>query len=127
MIRVGIAQPPVENIDVFEWQNRIILVQPKSDCASTTKAFNNQQAAVAERHVLWFVVCNDKIASNFNGVLSEQFIDKIKTKYFNHSNTNVILIGKDGGIKQRSDILDLASLFDLIDSMPMRQLEMQNS
>ena len=37
----------------------------------------------------------------------------------------VVLIGKDGGEKDRSeDIPDLKGIFSLIDSMPMRQSEM---
>jgi hypothetical protein len=38
----------------------------------------------------------------------------------------VILIGKDGGVKMlREDRVELQEIFDLIDSMPMRQQEMQ--
>ena len=39
----------------------------------------------------------------------------------------VLLIGKDGGVKLNSDTAVSANtIFDLIDSMPMRQWEMQN-
>ena len=127
MAKTSIAQSPIEGIDAFEWKYRVILVQPESNCASTAKALRNQQSAVIERHILWFVMCDDKVTSNFDGVLSDQFIDKVKIKYFNHSDVSVILIGKDGAIKRSSNVLDLASLFDLIDSMPMRQLEMRDS
>ena len=37
----------------------------------------------------------------------------------------VILIGKDGGLKLRLDNLDIPILFSVIDAMPMRQNEMQ--
>jgi hypothetical protein len=38
----------------------------------------------------------------------------------------LILVGKDGGVKlKRNDQVDLADVFGLIDSMPMRQNEMQ--
>jgi hypothetical protein len=39
---------------------------------------------------------------------------------------SLILVGKDGGIKlKRSDQVDLREVFELIDSMPMRQNEMR--
>lgn len=38
----------------------------------------------------------------------------------------VILIGKDGGIKSRFDRVDLKAIFSDIDAMPMRQNEMRN-
>ena len=39
---------------------------------------------------------------------------------------SLILVGKDGGIKLKSgDQVDLTEVFELIDSMPMRQGEMQ--
>lgn len=37
----------------------------------------------------------------------------------------VILIGKDGGVKSRLDQMDLDVLFSDIDAMPMRRREMQ--
>ena len=39
----------------------------------------------------------------------------------------LVLIGKDGGVKARQSegVFDLARVFELIDSMPMRRAEMQ--
>jgi hypothetical protein len=38
----------------------------------------------------------------------------------------LILVGKDGGVKlKRNDQVNLTDVFGLIDSMPMRQNEMQ--
>ena len=53
-------------------------------------------------------------------------------KIGNHTTTNdqsfrILLIGKDGGIKYESNrSVSLIHLFELIDSMPMRQDEMQH-
>ena len=53
-------------------------------------------------------------------------------KFGNHTTTNdqsfrILLIGKDGGIKYESEqFISLLHLFELIDSMPMRQDEMQH-
>ena len=38
----------------------------------------------------------------------------------------IILIGKDGGTKMEKTEFDLNYIFNLIDSMPMRQREMKN-
>jgi hypothetical protein len=38
---------------------------------------------------------------------------------------DVLLLGKDGGVKNVATHLDLANLFRLIDSMPMRKFEMK--
>jgi len=45
----------------------------------------------------------------------------------NIGKTELFLIGKDGGLKERIDRLDLVYLFNLIDQMPMRQGEMRRA
>jgi len=49
--------------------------------------------------------------------------DVRKTLSAQPDEVSVVLIGKDGGIKQRSQGLDVAGIFALIDTMPMRKRE----
>ncbi|WP_202405758.1 MULTISPECIES: DUF4174 domain-containing protein [Halomonadaceae] len=51
--------------------------------------------------------------------------DVRKTLSAQPDDVSVVLIGKDGGVKQRSRGLDVAGIFSLIDTMPMRQREMR--
>jgi len=58
--------------------------------------------------------------------IDRQEADSIRDRFAIPPNAfSLILIGKDGGIKlKRKDQVDLAEVFELIDSMPMRRNEM---
>ena len=80
---------------------------------------------INDRDLIWFVFCEQNIETNYSGLLSDNFATVITSSIFDRRQEPVILIGKDGGIKRSAIMLDLDSLFNLIDSMPMRQVEMQ--
>ena len=76
-----------------------------------------------DRDILWFVIEDTFIRTNFSGAISPKLGSRLRKGYF-HGGTKVILIGKDGGIKSRETTLDLFGIFTRIDAMPMRQREM---
>ena len=59
--------------------------------------------------------------------IDRQTADYIRNRFSVPPNTfRLILVGKDGGIKlKRHDQASLEEVFELIDSMPMRQREMR--
>ena len=59
--------------------------------------------------------------------LSEPAARAIRARYrVENEDFAVLLIGKDGGVKQTSrSVPDLDQMFALIDGMPMRQMEMR--
>ncbi len=62
-------------------------------------------------------------------LLSVAEVDELHSLYgLDENSFAVLLIGKDGGEKYRtSEVPDLGEIFALIDTMPMRQAEMENS
>jgi hypothetical protein len=113
----------MENIRELEWQNRIILVRSDASAEDYAALLTHADNEIRDRHIYWFVFSGDQVTSNYPGHLSQNFIEETK-KYFRDDSNHVLLIGKDGGIKDRSSRMDLRKLFALIDTMPMRQAEM---
>ncbi len=113
----------IENIEDFKWKNRIILVKENDD-----KALNQLRDAddeIKERDIIWFILKDNKVETNFDGDLSNNFAEYLENEYFKKFDENVFLIGKDGGVKSKDEKLDLKNYFGQIDSMPMRQREMR--
>ena len=113
------------NLESFKWKNRIILVKENDD-----KALNRLRDAadeIKERDIIWFVLKENKIETNFDGEKSENFVEFLENEYFKKFDANVFLIGKDGGVKSKGEKLDLKNYFGQIDSMPMRQREMREN
>ncbi|MGB0743978.1 MAG: DUF4174 domain-containing protein [Opitutales bacterium] len=112
----------------FRWEHRIIVLHVEdSNVKSLTKMLSGSRAAIDERHVLWFLLSDTDLKTNFEGQLKEGFRDALK-HYHNIQagpEYRVLLVGKDGGVKAKQKNLKLQELFDRIDSMPMRRREMQ--
>lgn len=116
----------IENIDGFEWTKRIILLKSdKLDSTAVMKRLMRAREEVADRHILWFLLEDDKVTSNYRGAISERFSNQIGSSYFQNPDVNVVLLGKDGGVKYSSSELDLGEIFSRIDAMPMRRFEMK--
>jgi len=115
-------------LESLEWKNRIILIRENVDCKNTIAHLKQAKAEIDERHIFWFILCKqDQLISNFDGEVSSALLSTINKKYFSKSKNNVVLIGKDGGVKYRSPELRLNEINTLIDSMPMRQAEMREA
>ncbi len=129
LFTICIFQPisALERISELEWSSRIILVRAFGESEEVLKVFRKLDSEIQDRHIYWFVFIEENLETNYKSEIQEDFhSDTLKT-YFSDTETNVVLIGKDGGIKQKSKDLDLQGIFDLIDTMPMRQMEMRES
>ena len=130
-----VIAPGLENLDGFLWANRLIVVfvechsSDVCDSAETSTIetqFWNENAAVIDRHILWFIVANDSVATNYTGNLSNTFANNLRQRYAQLGQPlEVVLIGKDGGVKNRQPWLDSSAIYWQIDQMPMRQAEME--
>ena len=97
------------NLEVFKWKNRIILVKENDD-----KVLNQLRDAddeIKERDIIWFILKDNKIETNFDGELSESFAEHLENEYFKKFNANVFLIGKDGGVKSKDEKTGFEKLF----------------
>ena len=103
-------------LNQYLWKNRIILTfaddEDHPDLIKLKAEMKENNCEILNRDLLHFHISNDG-------------------KIGNHITTNdqlfrILLIGKDGGIKYESNqYVSLIQLFELIDSMPMRQDEMK--
>ena len=109
----------LQGIELYQylWKNRIILTfaedKEHPDLIKLKVEMNENNCEILNRDLLHL---------HFNS----------EGKTGNHTTTNdqsfrILLIGKDGGIKYESKrSISLIQLFELIDSMPIRQDEMQH-
>ncbi len=126
----------------YQWQNRLIIIFTDSEENSHYK----EQLASLELYPfeledrqleLLTIFDNTGYTLSFNQTenteLSKketQTLDQTTAqdlrKHYNISNSfTILLVGKDGGVKRRSnEVLDAWEFFDQIDTMPMRQREM---
>ena len=101
----------------YLWKNRIILTfaddEDHPDLIKLKVEMKENDCGILNRDLLHFHFSNDGKTGNQTTTNDQSF--------------RILLIGKDGGIKYESKRSDsLIQLFELIDSMPMRQDEMQN-
>ena len=101
----------------YLWKNRIILTFAEDEhhphLIKLKAEMNQNNCEILNRDLLHFHFGNDGKTGN------------LTTK--NDQSFRILLIGKDGGIKYESNrSVSLIQLFELIDSMPMRQDEMQH-
>ncbi len=115
----------LKSITELKWQHRIILIKEDISCDQHIKSLINAKLEINDRHILWFLICNNKLETNYAGTVDSDFVNNISNKFFVNNNDKAILIGKDGGVKRRTESLNLIGLFALIDTMPMRQSEMR--
>ena len=103
-------------LNQYLWKNRIILTFAEDEHPDLIKLkaeMKENDCEILNRDLLHFHFSNDGKIGNQTTTNDQSF--------------RILLIGKDRGIKyefKRS--VSLIQLFELIDSMPMRQDEMQN-
>ena len=103
-------------LNQYLWKNRIILTfaddEDHADLIKMKVEIKEDECEVLNRDLLHFHFSNDGKTGNHITTNDQSF--------------RILLIGKDGGIKYESNqYVSLIQLFELIDSMPMRQDEMQ--
>ena len=124
---VVFAKAMAGSLAEFEWQNRIILVNTSdaSGTESVENLFKLHEDALDERHIVWFIVHSEGVVTNYTGNISTSLLGEIKTILSTTPSNNLMLIGKDGGVKSRENGLSIETIFEQIDQMPMRQYEMK--
>ena len=119
---------PLNDLHALRWKNRILLVQADETMADAVKqAYLEHAAGIAARDIVWFILVEGMIETNYPGPIDEGFADWVARTHFQDPSEplNVVLIGKDGGVKSRSGDFSPGPFFALIDSMPMRIDEMR--
>lgn len=116
--------PTLNNLEPLTWKNRVILVFT-NDTEQYQTRLQQAKTEIDDRDIAWFIIDGNEIKTNYQGGVTDAFAATISRQY-SALDAAVILIGKDGGVKETGDLLSLDGLFDEIDSMPMRIREMKN-
>lgn len=115
----------LSDIASLEWKNRVVVINAPKNTNKTLSLLKEQVAAIVDRDIIWFIIKEDVALSNYSGELAQVLLSNTRER-LKPEKGEVILIGKDGGIKSRANRFDLQAIFSEIDAMPMRQYEMQN-
>lgn len=103
----------------YRWKNRVIVLGAPN---STDAALQEQKALLAGDPV--GLSDRDLVVVEILGADRDQARKDLKLG----NEFSAALVGKDGGVKLRSDKpISLKQLYQLIDSMPMRQSEMRRA
>lgn len=113
------------DLSPLKWKNRIIVVNTVNNKDSILKRFEQHVAEINERDIVWFIMKNGTVDTNFNGDIADDFVSNTTQKY-KIEQGKVILLGKDGAIKSIRGSINLEAIFSEIDMMPMRKIEMQS-
>jgi hypothetical protein len=118
----------MKDLSDLQWRNRIVLVKATGDGSRAMESLKKYRQGIEDRDIAWFVVTEAGIDSNL-APLSPEMAESVRGVFETQPGEpgNVILIGKDGGVKDRSDHLALDRLFAKIDRMPMRKQEMRRT
>ena len=132
----GASEPEVgdaADLSHYQWKNRLLLVFAPSREEPMFRTLHDslgaRRADVADRDLVVLEVLESG-PSTEDGVRLDPATAKLLRERFRvpGEDFSVILVGKDGGVKlDRRDQTSLEVIFALIDSMPMRQLEMRRN
>ena len=118
------TEGPLKDVSQLRWTYRLIIAHTDTDPEPWTNIFSKHEQSITERHIAWFVIGKNLVVSNLADPVDPRLLKSLKKTYPTRPG-EVLLIGKDSGVKVRQGRLDLPALFDAIDTMPMRRAEMR--
>ena len=137
LIMLCLALPVMGNstsLVELRWQHRLIVVFTASGSPESEKLkqwVEDKQCELADRETLVITVDSQRaVVINDNSIQLDDVSLAALTQQRRspEDNTELLLVGKDGGIKERaSSISKLDGFVSSIDSMPMRQSEASNT
>ncbi|MFL1011289.1 DUF4174 domain-containing protein [Flavisericum labens] len=124
-----------QNLETHKWKHRIVIIKASEIDSNTSQKqlqeFRNSTRELIDRKIVMYKITGDKFQYidysnsklNHSGKISETLTKRVLNKNIKFE---VLLIGLDGGIKlQQKKVLIKEKLFEIIDSMPMRQAELK--
>jgi hypothetical protein len=118
------------DLDDYRWKNRVLLVFAESDKNPLYRdfmdAWSREKEGFGERDLLVFQILLQGRSEGPRGPLTSQQSNDLRDRFvIAGTSFGIVLIGKDGGVTLRTGDANVAKIFGLIDSMPMRRAEMQ--
>jgi hypothetical protein len=120
------------DLDSLRWKNRVLVLFSPSEFDASFQSQKQSLASsvegVLERDLMILEILEHGESRVGNQILSGKSVQDIRKRLGVHTGPfQVLLIGKDGGVKLRSsEPVSMKELFGLIDSMPMRRQEMES-
>jgi hypothetical protein len=117
----------------YRWKKRLMLVFSADTSEAEYVAFNQslkqRLSEVQDRELIILRIFEKAPSRIMEQPLQPEEAEKLRRRFsIKSGQLTVILIGKDGGVKMvKERRADIQEIFDLIDSMPMRQREMRKS
>jgi hypothetical protein len=117
--------------EAYKWKNRIIIIFAKDrDSGFYVEQVNNldeNSIEFKERDLVSYHIFDLNGIGPDNQYLEKADLLHLKNHYnFDQGPFKLLLIGKDGTVKlERSEPVTSTEIYRLIDSMPMRQIEIQ--
>ncbi|GLQ00436.1 hypothetical protein GCM10007891_22890 [Methylophaga thalassica] len=115
----------LHSLSELKWKNRLILINAGDDINTYQDELSQRDAEINDRDIVWFLINQSSLSTNYTGTVTDNLTKEVRQK-LQHHNSLVLLMGKDGGVKATDTQLRLHKLFSEIDSMPMRQRELQH-
>jgi hypothetical protein len=133
MAQVDKKKPDLEfDLDALRWKHRILLLFGPSESDPSFRLQKQDLASraqeVIERDLVILEILERGESRASDRIISEKAAEGIRSEFGVRSGRfQVLLIGKDGGVKLRSERpVPVQDIFGLIDSMPMRRQEMDS-
>lgn len=120
------------DLDALRWKNRVLVLFSPSESDPLfqlqKQGLASSAQGVLDRELMILEIMEQGQSRTGNQLLSEKSVQAIRKRLGVETGPfQVLLIGKDGGVKLRSrEPVSTKDLFGLIDSMPMRQQEMDS-
>lgn len=125
----GTASTELSHLEHLKWQHRIIIIhtQAGEQYERVIRQFQEYQFEIDDRDIVWFIHSGERIISNTTLPVSVELSEQLSLYDLRQQvdEFSAVLIGKDGGVKQRQRQWDIDSIMALIDTMPMRRWEMK--
>ncbi len=130
-VMLGLSLQQSNPLNEYQWQNRLILVF--NDLDSEVQAqmqldkFSGQTPELQDRDLLIFRIDDSQVSDGLDSKVTDIEAASLRKSFdIDIEEFVVLLIGKDGGVKLRSEeVVSSQELFALIDGMPMRRSEIR--
>ncbi|KAA3508908.1 DUF4174 domain-containing protein [Agrobacterium rosae] len=117
----------MDSLSELTWKKRAVIVfgdVRDQRVAQQIKILTDQRSELSERDLVVLGVSDDDAKAFFGSVSKLDAVALRREADIKKDRFQVILVGKDGGIKLRSDtVVSNLDMFDVIDRMPMRRAE----
>jgi hypothetical protein len=120
------------DLDSLRWKNRVLVILSPTESDLSFQLQKEELASssegVLERDLMILEILEHGESRVGNQILSGKSVQAIRKRLgVQRGSFQILLIGKDGGVKLRSsEPVSVKDIFGLIDSMPMRRQEMES-